>query len=195
MNFLIADAEIEKAIPNKNDSPIPGIKYCQGWNDHANMGISVMGAYEHQLKRYRVFMEDNKEEFISACEQADVVVTFNGIGFDAKLVKAVWGYDIPEVKHYDILREVRIALDLDPVTGDYVKGLSLDAITQKNLGICKTGNGALAPIDWQQGRIGKVIDYCLNDILMTLKLFERIINIGELVCPNTGKILKMRIPE
>ena len=44
MRALIYDIEIIKAIPSKNGERITGIEYCEGWKDHANMGISVIGA-------------------------------------------------------------------------------------------------------------------------------------------------------
>jgi hypothetical protein len=44
MKYILYDLEIKNAIPDK--SPIPGIEYCGGWNDHGNMGISVIGFCE-----------------------------------------------------------------------------------------------------------------------------------------------------
>lgn len=195
MNILVFDAEIKKAIPNKDGSVIDGIEYCEGWHDHANMGISVMGAYESITGRARVFMDDNKEEFFRAIEKADLVVGFNSKAFDANLVKAAWDYEIPEDKHYDILVEVWKAKGLSG-TFQYPShiGYGLDALCEKNLGIRKTGHGALAPVDWQQGKIGKVIDYCLNDIQMTRLIMSRIINTGELRCPKTNEPIKIRQP-
>jgi hypothetical protein len=65
---------------------------------------------------------------------------------------------------------------------------SLDAIARAN-GYAKTGNGALAPQLWQDGKYREVIDYCLNDCQITRKLFLKYKN-GELIDPNNGKILK-----
>ena len=42
---------------------------------------------------------------------------------------------------------------------------------------------ALAPIWWQQGKCGKVIDYCLHDIHLTKRLLDRIIRMGVLANP------------
>ena len=44
--MLICDIEIVNAIPDRNKPNEPGIEYCAGWNDHANMGVSVIGAYD-----------------------------------------------------------------------------------------------------------------------------------------------------
>ena len=37
MGYLIYDLEIVKAIPDRNKPNEPGIEYCAGWDDHANM--------------------------------------------------------------------------------------------------------------------------------------------------------------
>ena len=63
-------------------------------------------------------------------------------------------------------------------------GYGLDACCNANGIGSKTGNGALAPIDWQQGRIGSVIDYCLQDIKLTEQLFRIILGYGWILNPN-----------
>jgi hypothetical protein len=182
-SILVFDAEIENAIPEKDQAPIPGIKYCKGWHDHAGMGISVMGAYSTKSGRNHVYINYNKDSVIEAVETHDLIVGFNSVRFDAALVKATWGYDIPNWKHYDIYLAI--------LKGKFdhqkrVKGYSLDPMAQANLGIGKTGNGAEAPIDWQQGRLGNVIDYCLNDINITWWLFCQIMDTGTLIDPLSG---------
>ncbi len=181
-SILVGDAEIKKAIPDWDEEAIPGIEYCKGWNDHANMGISVMGAYSTTTGRNHVFMDDNKEAFIEAVESCDLFVGFNSVAFDAKLVEAAWGYKIPAHKHYDIYKQIQKAKG----HSGRVKGYGLDPMAQANLGIGKTGNGAEAPIDWQQGRLGNVIDYCLNDINITWWLFCQIMDTGTLIDPLSG---------
>jgi RNase_H superfamily len=163
--MLIYDLEIIKAIPSKTEPRLDGIEYCDGWHDHAGMGVSVIGCYDYDKDRYRVFMQDNFDEFTALCTNHDWLVDFNGIKFD-KLVLAANGIAIPtKIKHYDILAELR----KEGISG------SLDALASVNCGVFKSGNGALAPILWQHGRIGEVIDYCLNDVRLTKLLMDRIL--------------------
>lgn len=194
---LIYDIEILKGICGSKETKIEGIEYCDGWKDHANMGISVIGAYEYATGRPRVFCLDNKEEFRNACLDADLLVGFNNIPFDNAVIKATWwGPDEPaDHRCYDILREVWAAAGLpaefNPKTHG---GYGLDAMCEKNFGIRKSGNGALAPVDWQRGNIGAVIDYCLNDVFMTKRLFDEILLGAPLKNPRGGPDLKLRIP-
>jgi len=210
--MLIYDIEIIKAIPDKNGVAIPGIEYCAGWHDHANMGISVIGVYDYAEDRYRVFLEDNASEFFELCDRSDLLVSFNGLSFDNPVICASygWGRDgigreekaaqsIFEGKCYDLLVEIWAAGGLGPQFKYPTHvGFGLDACCQMNFGTRKTGNGALAPVLWQRGARGEVIDYCLNDVKLTKQLLDQVIATGELLDPRSSsllhKILNIRKP-
>ena len=183
MRALIYDIEIIKAIPSKNGERITGIEYCEGWKDHANMGISVIGAMTWPEGRAHVWLADNFADAEFVLTQADLRVGFNSIPFDNSVLRAN-DINLDDADCYDILRELWAAhgLGSEFAPGTHT-GFSLDATARKNLGAHKTGDGAMAPVDWQQGRRGKVIDYCLNDAYLTWKLFDRIMTDGELLSP------------
>ena len=194
--MIIYDCEIIKAIPPKNPQDIiPGIEYCEGWRDFKGMGISVIAVYDYLQQRYSVYLEDNMEEFLRLAYSTDVVVGFNSLSFDNNLVAAN-GIDIDEENSYDILVEIWKAAGLSP-TFKYPShiGYSLDSMCETNFGIKKTGSGALAPILWQQGKYGQVIDYCLHDVWMTKKLLDQICIRGRLLSSkNPGTELKIDPP-
>ena len=68
-------------------------------------------------------------------------------------------------------------MGLDPDRYEYKthNGFTLNSFAEANYGMGKTGNGGLAPVLWQQGKRGEVIDYCLNDVYLTKLLFDKII--------------------
>ena len=187
--MIIYDCEIVKAIPPKDGSLIDGIEYCDGWRDFENMGISVIGAYDYVEDRYRIFCEDNFGAFQDLADSADLVVGFNSIAFDNALCAAS-GITVPKEKSYDILVETWKAHGLGPkfVYPSHM-GFSLDAIAASNLQEKKSGNGAMAPVDWQQGRIGSVIDYCLQDVRLTKRLMDMILEFGQLISPKTNELV------
>lgn len=205
MNTLVYDIEIKKAIVGRNERQQEGIEYCAGFHDHANMGISCIGAYDYGEDRYRVFMDDNYEEFLALAQKCERLVSFNGLSFDSKVIRA---YEPPEphgllfndlsneAKNYDLLVEVWAAAGLGP-TFKYPShaGFCLDACAEANFGKRKTGNGALAPVDFQRGRYGSLIDYCLNDVALTKRLFDRVLETGLLIDPrDPSKNLTLRKP-
>jgi hypothetical protein len=193
---LIYDIEIIKAVPVKNEPIIEGIDYCAGWHDHANMGISVIGCYDYATDRYRVFCNDNFKEFASLLYERAPVVSFNGVGFDNKVLAARGLISKTIETNYDILRELWIADGIGPeFSYPTHTGYGLEATCTVNFSLKKSGDGGLAPVNWQRGNIGSVIDYCLDDVRLTKRLFERIKNTGGLRSPkDSSRFLEMRKP-
>lgn len=192
--MLIYDIEIENAILGRGEVSRSGIKYCSGFNDFANMGITVIGVYDCAIERSRIFLKDNLDEFEKIFRASDCNVGFNNHRFDNRLLIAN-KITMPVGKTYDILEEIWRGLGLSMTyRWETHGGLSLDEFAYANFKIKKNGKGANAPIDWQEGRKGKVIDYCLSDVEITRRLLNRIINKGSLKHPKTGEEIKIRKP-
>lgn len=179
--MLIYDTEIVEAIPSKKEPIIPGIKYCKGWGDHAGMGISCICAYDYKTDRYRVFTESNKDQFADLIKKHVLLIGFNNINFDNKVIKATWDIDIEPRECYDILEKIK------KVVGTF-SVCSLDAYCKANFNQGKAGYGRHAPVEWQQGKIGNVIDYCLEDVRLTKKLFDTIQRDGSVIDPKNKAI-------
>lgn len=200
MKILIYDCETIKAVmPDyANQAKIEGIEYCEGWHDHSNMGISVIGTYNNWTKESIAYVNFDdilpmdKEpswrplsEFQELLNQADVLVGFNNQSFDDNLIKAN-GFTIPEnILNYDILVEIWKAVGIEPpFVYPTHAGYSLKQTCEANGLPPKTGDGANAAVQWQRGEHKKVIDYCLNDIKITTELLRKIMsNDGWLVNP------------
>lgn len=196
MKALIYDIEIINAVPVNNEPPVYGVNYCEGWHDHANMGVSVIGCYDYHEDRYRVFCNEGFPEF-KALAADRLCVGFNSIRFDNAVLRACGIADLAESNCYDILRELWIAAgvgDADPFDFKLHGGYWLDATCERNFGTKKTGNGALAPVLWQQGRYGEVIDYCLNDVKLTKQLFDRALSGEPIISPKDGGNLTLQMP-
>lgn len=195
MEAMIYDIEIKKAIQGRNETKLAGIEYCGGWNDHAGMGISCIGAFDYATGRTRVFMDDNIGEFAELVKQRDLIVSFNGLSFDNR-VCAANGIEVPDAKSYDILVEMWLAAGLGPKFAFPTHmGFGLDATCEANFGTRKTGHGALAPVDFQRGKFGSLVDYCLNDIALTKQVFDQIVASGQLLDPRgSGDLLTLRAP-
>lgn len=200
--LFIYDLEIKKAILGRKDEPIEGIEYCKGWDDHAGMGISCIGGYDYQTQRYRVFCEDNMADFTELLSRKTVLIGFNNIRFDNQLLLAsdvlhADNFDL-QAKSYDILQEVWKSLGLNPDKFWWKThgGYGLTDMANANIGFAKTGHGgAMAPMQYQRGEWGGLIDYCLNDIFLTKGLMDLILHKGSLKCPKTGKSLAIRSPD
>ena len=167
--LLYYDIEIAKAIPDKKTPIEPGIEYCAGWGDHANMGIACICAYDAGEGRNRVFTFSTFGQFVELASRRRVV-GFNSLRFD----DIVCGFNnLLLVTTYDLLREMWRAAGLNPdKCGGDKKGYGLDATAKANGLTGKTGYGGTDPIDWQRGMYGSVIDYCLDDVRLLRRLVE-----------------------
>ncbi len=207
MDALVYDIEIVKAIPDRHNPPIAGIEYCRDWTDVASMGIACICAYDYVEERYRVFGEGNWQDFLLLTQKRAPLVGFNNINFDNQVLAAtltdrlknevsgLFEPFVPEQLCYDLLREIWLANGLGPVFVPATHGgYGLDAVASANGLGRKTGNGALAPVWWQQGQYGRVIDYCLQDINLTRKLFDLAVE-NKVKDPKTGRILNLRAPQ
>lgn len=195
--MIIIDVEIKKAIPDRREAPIDGIEYCAGWRDFANMGISCVCTYDIVSHLSRVFTVGSR-----ANNLADLVTYldgkptagFNTKRFDLPLLEANQVICRNPEQHYDILEQIWLSLGLNPdkFVPSTHGGWGLDAVCGATLGIRKTGHGAAAPMWWQQGQHGRVIDYCLNDVWMEGQLLLHIL-MGGLVT-NGKQSIRVALP-
>lgn len=189
--MIVFDVEIEKAIPVRGEAPVEGIEYCAGWRDFESMGISVVTTYDIVTHLTRVFLKEDLPE-LSLYLHDKPTAGFNTRRFDIPLLRA-HGVDIACTEgaalHYDMLEEIWLALGLNPdkFNPHTHGGWGLDAVCQATLGIAKTGNGAVAPVWWQTGKRGKVIDYCCNDSWMEGQLLRHIMGLN-----NSDRIVRRK---
>ena len=191
--MIVYDIEIVKAIPNKDGSRVEGVEYCEGWKDHANMGVSVICAYDYETDRYRVFCRDNWSAFADLAAKSKPLVGFNSLAFDDQVVRHA---DLLVCTEYDLLVELWKAAGLGGAF-EYPShiGFGLDAAAKANGVGQKTGYGGTAPVYWQQGKIGDVIDYCLEDVRLTKRLLDKVLRSGTLADPRfPDQKLTMRRP-
>lgn len=190
MKLVVYDCETKNAIPSRHETPLDGIKYCAGWTDHAGMGVAVICAYVWG-EGYRVFLDDNFDEWRALVERDDTVFAgFNNHSFDDKLVGAALGTHIPAARSYDLLEEVRVARGMARLG---VGGVSQHELLRANFLEGKRGSGAFAPILWQKGKRGQVIDYCLQDVIGLKKLIE-LVYADRVRDPETQRILHINKP-
>lgn len=191
MKILIYDCEIIKCIPDRDGFKNPNFLYCDGWHDHSNMGISLIGAWLSWDNSIRIYPHSAFDKFQKAVDEADLIVGFNSISFDDKLCRAngIW-----IETDYDLLSEVWAAAGMprEYTRGVTRAGYKLENLAQANLGRGKSGSGELAPELWQKGKQWEVARYLTDDILITKAIFQRR---SRLIDPTDGSFLYLREPD
>ncbi len=168
---LFYDCEIVNPIRQKDD-----------WRDYQYLGISVIGCYASWLPekiRLQAFTEGNFQEFQKLADEANEVIGFNSLSFDDRLCQA---HGIRIKTTYDLMVEVRRAAG-EPLSGPCTPGYNLAQLAEINLGQKKTGLGSQVPDLWGQGKYQQVIDYCLNDVMLLMNLYQRRTRIIDPVYP------------
>ena len=73
LDLIVYDTEIVKCIPDRGGRKAhPDLDYCAGWDDYANMGISVLCAWDMREGMPRVFLGDNLVDFARLIEDRTV---------------------------------------------------------------------------------------------------------------------------
>lgn len=174
--IAVFDAEIKRPID----------QCSKGWNSHDEMGVSCLVLFDYEVMRYRIFGDSNIEEALDILFSHDLVVGFNTVNFDWKLLRATYfsGCAARELKRrsvdFDILREIWISLGLNPdVFNPKTHGrYKLDDVAHETIGLSKTGDGTKAPILFQEGKLYELIDYCVQDVKIEKELFEWVVENG-----------------
>ena len=166
--IMVYDLEIAEEIKNLD----------RGWADHEGMGISCLCAYDYFDQRFWVAVTpDEVADWAARVEGPDwTLAGFNSISFDNKVLGAFEQKNFarewePKGPHFDLLREIWGAIP----KGRPRKGYKLSQMISANdiPGANKLTEGALAPILFKRGQLGKLIEYCLHDVVLTMRLLEK----------------------
>ncbi len=134
-----------------------------GWHRADRMGVSVAIRYDSAADEYVEYFQDDVEQLAQDLEQTDLVIGFNIIRFDYKVLSGLSNYPFHRLVTLDILMAVHQRLGYR---------LSLDALAGQSLGAKKSADGLAALRWWKQGRMDKIIDYCRQDVRVTRDLYR-----------------------
>lgn len=192
--MIVIDVEIVKGILGRDEQPLEDIQYCGGWRDFAGMGVSVACTFDLRTRLSRCFFEEELAE-LQSYVAGKPTAGFNTRRFDLPLL-AHYGVSVDQGQHFDVLESIWLALGLNPdrFEGRTHGGWSLDAVMQGTFGLSKSGHGAMAPVWWQRGQRGKVIDYCLRDVWLEGRLVEHALS-GATLINTQGGTVRIRTKE
>lgn len=149
-----------------------------GWGAADKMGLAVAALYDSSSRRYHHFFESDVADLIARLIAADLVVGFNHIRFDYKVLLGYSSIDLEKrTRSFDIM------LDLADRLGRFI---GLGAIATASLGEGKSGDGLQSLKWWREGEKEKVVRYCMDDVRITKELFEYGLNHHELLYTSKG---------
>jgi DEAD/DEAH box helicase domain-containing protein len=156
-----------------------------GWQNTHLMRISVSVVFDSAERRFFVYLEADTQGLVAHLEKANLVVGFNVKQFDYTVLGAYTNRPLRRLPTFDILEDVYRRLGFR---------LSLDHLGAETLKRPKTADG-LQAVEWfRQGEIGKLTEYCTNDVAITRDLFLHGLKSQHLVYKEKRSDQRLRLP-
>ena len=198
--MIIYDVEITRPVRPRDGETLPGIDYCESWQDFEHMGIACVCTYDTERQLPQVWFEEDVGRLgsylIAWIGPGYPICGFNNHSFDDRLL-AHHGVEIPRAYSYDLLVEVWRGAGLGPEF-EYPShaGFGLDALARRNLADGKVLDCTNAAVLWQQGQRGRVVRYCLHDVALTWRLMRLAMYQGYLGDPREDTVhpIEVRMP-
>jgi DEAD/DEAH box helicase domain-containing protein len=134
-----------------------------GWRRADRMGVSVAVLYDSLEDAFHTHEQDDLAGLFERLRLADLVVGFNILRFDYKVLQPFAGYSLRDLPTLDMLDVVRQRLSYR---------VSLDNLARATLHAPKSADGLQALQWWKEGRLADIAAYCRKDVELTRDLYD-----------------------
>lgn len=174
LDFIAFDLEV------LNSPTAPGFS----WGRPEDLGISVACTWSRTDGYHDWFAPDAGALLAYLAFSAGNIVTWNGAAFDYSVLDGAVNRSRGSTLRLLAHRSVDLMLIAQDALGHRVK---LDSAARGTLRRGKTGHGAHAPQQWAAGQTQAVIDYCRDDVALTMDLYLAGLSGRRLRAPRPGK--------
>lgn len=137
-------------------------KEVGGWGRADLMGVSVAVLYDSEPDEFVVFEEPDVPQLVERLQAAPLVVGFNVLRFDYKVLSGLVSFRKRDIDTLDLLTHIHERLGYR---------LKLDNLAQATLGAPKSADGLQALAWWKEGRLDLISEYCRKDVELTRDLY------------------------
>jgi DEAD/DEAH box helicase domain-containing protein len=164
-----------------------------GWNNVMDMGMSVGVVWDSSDAKFHVYLEHQTAQLIQHLRKADLIVGFNHVQFDLRVVagsktsekeRQQLYVELVSLNHFDLLAELKKILG---------HRLRLESVARPTLQEGKSADGLQALAWFKEGRMDKIIEYCKQDVDVTRRLHEYALRHGELSYDSRSGIKKVAL--
>ena len=155
-----------------------------GWHNAHLMRLALAVVWDSADGRFHSFREAAVHELIARLETADLVIGFNVLGFDYRVLRGYSDRDLAALPTFDLL---------DAIHGRLGFRLSLGHLGEETLGVPKTADGLQSLRWWREGRVDEIERYCQGDVAILRDLFEHARQHGHLIF-RTRRGERVRLP-
>ena len=151
-NVVYFDLETQKSL-----------QQVGGYSKIHDLKLSVAVTYSTKSKQYQIYLEEEVADLIKELSRASLVVGYNLLSFDYRVLSAYSILDLSQIPTLDMMVEIEKTLGMR---------LKLDSIAQATLGVGKTADGIDALKWFQQGKWSEIAEYCCYDVKVTRLVHE-----------------------
>ncbi|WKZ31476.1 MAG: ribonuclease H-like domain-containing protein [Candidatus Dojkabacteria bacterium] len=128
-----------------------------------DMKISYTGVIDSATGKSYDFWESDMEKLGEMLKGADKIVHYNGFTFDMPVIANYLGEDVMNLPQIDLMVAIQKKIGFRP---------KLDDVANATLGHGKNGSGADAVRYWVSGDLESLKKYCLQDVKVTMELYD-----------------------
>src|SRR5574341_65298 len=140
-----------------------GFDQVGGRENMGRLGLSLAVAYHYSTDSFRTYFEKDSSVLVGDLRAARLVVGFNIISFDFRVLQPYTEHDLRSLTTLDIMLDVKRKLG---------HRVALDSLVAATLGRKKIADGLMA-LEWfRLGEFGKIEEYCREDVRLTRDLYE-----------------------
>ena len=149
-------------------------------SEHAKLGISVVAIYDYATNQGQVFTESELSKLYPILEKSSYIIGYNIRSFDLPVLQGYYPGKVEVFSLFDILDDIKEKIG---------KRIGLNDVAGATLNEKKTGHGLMAIDYYKEGKWDELKKYCLDDVMVTKKLFDYGLEKGEIYYLNeTGKV-------
>lgn len=149
-------------------------------SDPAKLGISVVAIYDYATNSGTVFTESELNKLYPILEKSSYIIGYNIRSFDLPVLQGYYPGKVEVFALFDILEDIKEKIG---------KRIGLNDVASATLNEKKTGHGLMAIDYFKEGKWDELKKYCMDDVMVTKKLFDYGLQNGEIYYMNeTGKV-------
>ncbi|WP_034641344.1 DEAD/DEAH box helicase [Desulfovibrio inopinatus] len=133
-----------------------------GWGKASKMGVSVAVLYDSEHDRFDRYEEDAVPALIERMQSLDLVIGFNVLRFDYRVLGGITRFSAKSIPTLDLLDAIKNRLGYR---------VSLDNLAQATFGVPKSADGLQALQWWKEGNLEDIAKYCTEDVRLTRDLY------------------------
>lgn len=150
------------------------------FDDAKKLGITVVAIYNYADKKGTVFTEKELPQLYPILESASYIVGYNIRSFDMNVLQAYYPGNTASLPVFDILDDIKSIIG---------KRIGLNDVASVTLNEKKSGHGLMAIDYYKEGKWEELKKYCMDDVMVTKKLFDYGFEKGEIFYMNeVGKV-------